>query len=584
MFALVALVITGVLARQIGNQALTWSDEASRYIFVWLTFIAAAIAIARDEHPRITAVARLLSASWCTRIERALVLAYLSTFFVAGVMYSSSSTGESAATLPLPMTLITSVAAIGAGLMLIFVSFKIGHERQPLREFAWTFSFAAVAAAIGVSFTHASHINVLILMGVVFVLMLLIGVPLAFSLGIASLSALLLIGSIPLQAAAEQTFAGINAPALVAIPLFMLTGAIMEFGGASKRIIAFANVLVGRFAGGLFQVDLVSSAIFAGLSGSSVADTAAIGNIMIPGMVRAGYDAEQAGAVQAAAGSLGVVFPPSIPMIIFGSVAGVSIAGLFLHSLIPGLLILGAYALVAYATARKHRYTRLPAPTWREAGTALRDGLLALLAPVIVLGGVVGGLYTPVEAGAAAALYALVICSVVYREFTWSTAWQAIETACTTTSIVMLIVGSAVFSGWVLTYERLPQTVAVALGAFTSQPILLLAILMVIFIVLHMFIDISSAIIIAVPVFMPLIAAAHISVFEFGILLMLNSAAGIVTPPVGLNLAIAAAIARIRIEQLFFPILPYWGAAVAVMALVLLVPDVITFLPHLFHK
>jgi len=421
-------------------------------------------------------------------------------------------------------------------------------------------------------------------MGAVFLLMLLVGVPLAFSLGIASLSALLLIRTIPLQAAAEQTFAGINAPALVAIPLFMLTGAIMEFGGASRRIIAFANVLVGRFSGGLFQVDLVSSAIFAGLSGSSVADTAAIGNIMIPGMIRAGYDAEEAGAVQAAAGSLGVVFPPSIPMIIFGSVAGVSIAGLFLRSLVPGLLILGAYALVAYTTARKHRYARLAAPTWREAGTALRDGLLALLAPVIVLGGVVGGLYTPVEAGAAAALYALVICSVVYREFTLRTAWQAVETACTTTSIVMLIVGSAVFSGWVLTYERLPQAVAVALGTFTSQPVLLLAILMVIFIVLHMFIDISSAIIIAVPVFMPLIAAAHISVFEFGILLMLNSAAGIVTPPVGLNLAIAAAIAKIRIEQLFLPILPYWGAAVAVMALVLLIPDVITFLPHFFHK
>lgn len=156
MLSLVVLVIAGVLARQVGNQALTWSDESSRYIFVSLTFIAAAIAIARDEHPRITAVARLLSTSWCTRIERALVLAYLGAFFAASVMYSSSSTGESAATLPLPMTLITSIAAIGAGLMLVFVLFKIGHESQPLKEVAWTLSFAAVAAALGVALGHGS--------------------------------------------------------------------------------------------------------------------------------------------------------------------------------------------------------------------------------------------------------------------------------------------------------------------------------------------------------------------------------------------------------------------------------------------
>ena len=410
---------------------------------------------------------------------------------------------------------------------------------------------------------------------------LLAGSPLAFVLGISSLLALVSQGNVPLSVVTQRMFVAVDSFALIAIPLFILAGELMNTGGITPRLVTFADRIVGHITGGLSHVTVVTNMIMAGISGSAAADAAATGSLLIPSMIKRGYSKAFAGAISAAASTIGPIIPPSIPMVVYGSIANVSIGRLFLGGVIPGI-IMGLFLMgVAYVISKKRGYPREARSSLAEVARSFVASFWAMVMPLIILGGILGGVFTPTEAAAVAVVYAYVVGSFVYRELKIRDLPRIFMNSAVSTAVVMLIIATANLLGWVLSYARIPETMTEFFLSVSSKPWVIYLLINIVLLILGCFMNPTAIIIVMVPFFMPLIEKVGINPIHFGLILTVNTAIGQLTPPVGVCMYISCGIAKITMAEFTRECFIFIVALIAVLLLITYVPVLVMFLPNL---
>ncbi len=415
-----------------------------------------------------------------------------------------------------------------------------------------------------------------------FAFFLLIGVPIAFVLGLTPMVAFLFEGEIPHMLLAQRIFTGMDNPVLMAIPFFILAGNIMSTGQMTRRLVGFCNILVGSFRGGLAYINVFISMVFAGITGAAVADTSAIGSILIPAMRKEGYDSSFSAAVTATSSTIGPIIPPSIPFIIYGVLGEVSIASLFLAGFIPGLLLgLMQMGVVAYY-ARKRNYPKGLRISFRQALKATFDAILVLMMPLIIIGGILSGIFTPTESACIAVVYALIISLLVYRDIRLRDLPKIIVNTGVTSSLVMLVIGTASIFSWLLASEELPRYVTETVISVTHNRIVILLLVNVVLLIVGTFLETTASLIILTPVLLPLMNNIGVDPLHFGVILVLNLVIGLTTPPVGVCLFIACAIGGIRLEQIVKAILPFLLASIAVLLIVTYWESLVLAIPKFF--
>ena len=416
---------------------------------------------------------------------------------------------------------------------------------------------------------------------VTFMVLLVLEMPVSFSLLIATIVAMVLYSKIDLITVIVNMFSATSNFSLLAVPFFILAGGFMERGGISRRLVAFASNAVGHIRGGLANTSVVAAMFFAGLSGAAAADTAAVGSLLIPAMKKKGYGKDISTSVMATAGSIGIVIPPSIPMIILGVTAGVSIGGLFMGGVIPGILMGVALMVVNYIYTRIRKIEPEPRATFKETVRSFGDSLLALLTVVIIVGGIVFGIFTPTEASIIASIYAFIIGFFVYRELHLKDLPDILIKAAVTTGIVLLTIAAASSFGWILAAEQIPAQIASFLIALTGNKLVLLMLLNVFFIILGTFLDPSAIIIIVIPIIWPIVQKLGINPIHFGVMTIVNMAIGQCTPPVGIALFVASGISGASLSEMLGTYMRYIGALIVVLLVVTYVPVISLWLPGL---
>lgn len=415
---------------------------------------------------------------------------------------------------------------------------------------------------------------------VIFLISLALGIPIAFCLGITSLIAVYLM-DVPLGLIAQRMFTGIDSFPLMAVPFFVLAGDLMNVGGTTLGLINFANVLVGRIRGGLAHTNVVASMFLAGISGSAVADASAITTIMVPGMTKAGYGRAFAAALTAAASTMGPIIPPSILMVIMGVTTGVSIGGLFSAGFVPGILMGFSMMGLSYYIARKRNYPRDPEPfSFLRVRRAFIEAGPALLAPVIIIGGILGGIFTPTEAAAVAVFYALLMGVFYYRVLNLKKIAASIVNSAITTAVLLFIIGTANIFAWVLTAEQIPQFIAEQMLSLTRDPYLILLLINLFLIVVGMFMEGGAAIIILAPTLMKVIETVGIDPLHFAFIMVLNMVVGLLTPPVGVCLFVVSGITGESLSNIIQEVFPFVLVEIGILLLITYFPIIAMIIPR----
>lgn len=424
----------------------------------------------------------------------------------------------------------------------------------------------------------------LIIAFILFLIFLFLGVPIAFSLGLSSMLVILGNGHVPAMVVAQKLFAGVNSFSLMAIPFFMLSGEIMEAGGISEKLVEIAKAFLGHITGGIGLVDVGTSALFAGVSGSAAADTAAVGAMLIPSMLKEGYPPGLASCIQATAGSLGPVIPPSMTMIIYCAATNLSIGACFLAGVFPGIVIAVCTAVVTFFYARKFGIKGGRRYTWKEKGKALIDGIWAIVMPLIIIGGIVSGVFTPTESGAIACIYALIISLFVYRKMKITQLPGILLRAASMTDMVLLIVAAASIFSWLVAFEKFPTKIVNFLVGMTDNKYVIMILLIIFLLFVGMFIETLSATIIVAPILMPVAAKYGIDDIQFALIMIITLVYAAVTPPVGSGLFITMGIANAKMKEVLRYLPAYLAAVVVSLLFFIFFPDVCLFLPRLFFK
>ncbi|KAA0957060.1 TRAP transporter large permease [Planococcus sp. ANT_H30] len=417
----------------------------------------------------------------------------------------------------------------------------------------------------------------LVLFGLLIVLFL-INVPIAVGLGLASTLVFFIDGNVSLIVIIQRMFNSVDSFPLMAIPFFILAGKLMESGGISRRLIHLANVIFGRVRGGLGIVSIVACAFFAAISGSAAATTAAVGALMIPAMVNKGYDKSFATAIQAAGGTIGIMIPPSVPLVLYGVAAGVSVSELFIAGIVPGLFVMVSLILLVYLISLKEGYGGGEKFGFKDFFKAFLDAFLALMMPVIILGGIYGGIFTPTEAAVVAVVYGLFVGIFVYREIKLPDLASIFSSSVVVTAVIMFIIAGASVFGYYLTRQRIPAELTELMLSVTDNWIIALLIINLLLLICGVFLETSAAIIILTPILVPIASALGIDLVHFGIIMIVNLGIGFITPPVGLNLFVAANIAGTKFESLLKAIIPFILVMIVDVLIISFIPGISLFL------
>lgn len=409
-------------------------------------------------------------------------------------------------------------------------------------------------------------------------------VPVAIAVGLANMAGVAWEGRMTFLVIAQQLYAALDKYPLVAVPFFILAGNLMESGGMSNRMVEFAKSLVGGVQGGLACSCVLTCMIFAAVAGSSVATTFAVGAILIPAMVRHGYPAPFAASLQASAAELGVFIPPSIPMILFAVSTDTSVGELFVAGIGPGLLIGGALMIYVWLYARRHGLGLQDGVGRLGVWTAFRQAWLALLMPVIILGGIYGGIFTPTEASAVAVVYALIVSMFVYRSVKWGDLSKVLHRSVVSTAVIMFIIANAGVFGFLLNRTGIPAAMGIWLGELFSSPMMFLLGVNAALFVVGMFVETSASIVVLAPLLLPVAVQFGIDPAHFGIIMVVNLALGMVTPPFGVNLFAACSVAGISLEKLIRPLLPFVVVILACLMLISYVPEVSLWARDLVYR
>jgi len=426
------------------------------------------------------------------------------------------------------------------------------------------------------------HVWILLL---VFALLLLIGVPISFGIGIATLAAMLLsIKAGPaLTTMAQRMATGLDSFALLAIPFFILSGQLMNRGGIARRLIDFAKVLVGRFSGGLAFVNIMAAMFFGAISGSAVAAAAAIGGFMGPMMRKEGYDRDYSAAVNITSATTGLIIPPSNILIVYSLASGgVSIGALFVAGYVPGILVGVSLMVVAGIIARRMGYPTAPALGFKQGFIKFLDAIPSLFLVILVIGGIVAGYFTATEASAIAVLYTFILSVLIYREVRWKELPSILLDSASTTAIVMLLIATSMGMSWIFSFENIPQSVSASLLTLSSSPVVILLIINLVLLLVGIFMDMTPAVLIFTPIFLPVVMELGVDPIHFGIIMVLNLSIGLCTPPVGSVLFVGCGVAGTTIARVIRPLLPLFLAMLAALLAVTFLPQLSLWLPRLF--
>lgn len=420
----------------------------------------------------------------------------------------------------------------------------------------------------------------LIILLTAFVILLAIGMPIAFCLALSSLAAILYLDLSPLVVL-QRMFAGVNVFALIAIPFFIYSGEILLHGGASDRMVKFAQALVGHWRGGLGQVNVLTSLLFGGISGSAIAGVSAVGGVLIPKMKEQGYDADYAVNVTVAASTLGLMIPPSHNMIIYAIAAGggVSVGSLFLAGIFPGILTAALLSIAAYAVARRRRYATSAFAGWSQIGHSFLSAAPGLLMILIIVGGIRFGVFTPTEASAIAVVYGIAIAFWAYREMDLKKFWRVTGDATKTVASVLFLIAAANAFGWVLAISDTPTAVSELMTGASDNRIVIFLLINLTLLLLGTVMDMAPLIIIATPIFLPIAQSYGMDPTQFGVMLIMNLGVGLITPPVGTALFVGCAVGKTRVEQIIGTIWPFYIAHLVAILLVTFVPAFTLALP-----
>ncbi|MFW3613392.1 TRAP transporter large permease [Billgrantia antri] len=404
-----------------------------------------------------------------------------------------------------------------------------------------------------------------------FFIFMLAGVPIALAIGASTLLALNAQG-VPLMVVTQQMFQGINSFALVAVPMFILAGDLMAQGKVSEKLVDFADSLFGFLKGGLSIVSVGAGMFFAAISGSGAATTAAVGSSLVPELRRKGYDPASAASLIAASGTIGVVIPPSVPMIIYAVIAQQSVSTLFLNGIVPGVLMGVGLAVIAIVQAYRRNYPRgtalSPATIWRT----FKAASWGLMTPVIILGGIFSGIFTPSEAAVVAVNYALLVSLFVYRDLSLADVYRILIRSAITTAVIMLVIATSAVLSWTLSSWQVPGAIAQAVLSLSTDPYVIMLLVVAVILLTGVFIETASALIILTPVLLPLVGQLGIDPIHFGIIIVMGLAIGMITPPVAINLYVASSVTQLPLERITRAILPYLLGLIAVLLLVVYVP------------
>jgi C4-dicarboxylate transporter DctM subunit len=416
-----------------------------------------------------------------------------------------------------------------------------------------------------------------------FLLLLIFGVPIALSIGVSALLVMVL-SDMPLEALPQTLFSGVNSFSLVAVPFFVMAGDILARGGISDRIVAFAEAAMGRLRGGLSIVSIVASMFVSAISGSGAATTAAVGSALLPQLKEKGYDLDFSAALIASAGTIGVVIPPSVPMVLYAVIVGAPVSKLFMAGFVPGFMMGGILIVYAFYVAKKRRYPAGEPVGAKEKRRRFVEALWGLMTPVLILGGIFSGYFTPSEAAAVAVAYSLFVAVFVYRTLSPKAAYRLVVNSGVTSALIMFIISTSKIFGWQLAFYEIPDKIAAAvLRATGGTPFMVYLVITVIILVAGMFMETASALIILTPIFLPAVVGVGGDLIHFGIVIVVGLAIGMATPPVAIDIYVASAITGLTIEEVSRPIFPMVLALILVLLVVTYVPWLSLILPRLVY-
>jgi C4-dicarboxylate transporter DctM subunit len=411
-----------------------------------------------------------------------------------------------------------------------------------------------------------------------------IGLPVAFTLGVAALAYFFASPHLSPTMVPANIITGIQSESLMAIPLFMLAGGIMNTSGLTRRLFRFSKSLVGHFPAGTAQVNVVANLIMAGMSGSELADASAIGKVLIPTMKEEGYDSEFTAALTGAASTIGPIFPPSIPMVLIGGITGISIGKMFVGGVIPGIFMAVYLMAIVYYLAKKRNYPKSERATFKELAKSFFFSIPALSAPIVIIGGMVSGIFTPNEAGVVACFYSMAIAFFVYRDFDLSKVFSELVSTAIYTSKIMFIVGCAYALAWVFSREQMGIYLTKLLTSVSTDPTIILLLIVVAFLIGGCFLNPSALIIIFIPLLMPVVNSVGMDPILFGVVSTLALMIGLMTPPFGLCMYIVCDIAKISVKQLTIASIPFYIVLILALLTMIFIPQTVTYLPNLLFK
>jgi tripartite ATP-independent transporter DctM subunit len=572
-----AVAVLQVFCRYVLNASLSWPEEVALWSFIWTVFLGMALAVGRHTHIAIDLISKLLPERYTGHhalFVQTMVAATSVVLLVHGLDIASRASYASPA-MQWSYTYLYLAVPTGALFNLLYVAgMRDGFTRRGLAAVAAGAALYAVMR-LGAPYLYGGGGTAIILMAVGFGLILL-QVPVAFALAFGAFAAFAPQGELMLITVPQNMTTSLNSFTLLAIPFFILAAAVMNVAGITAKLVEFATRLVGHLQGGLGQVNVLTNTLMAGVSGSSSADAAAIAKALVPEMERRGYDRAFSCALTSASSVLANFIPPSLGLIIYGALAQASVGALFVGTLVPGLLAAMALSTLVYVTARRRGYGRdTPRASGAERLTALWQAGPALVLPLVIVGGIRLGVFTATEAGAVAVVYALFCGLVIYQRMSGIALLAAIRESLFDAVAVVVIIAAAAPFAWVLTVEQVPQTIAAGLSTLIGTPALLLLSINVFLLFVGLFIEMTAAMVILVPILVPIVKAAGIDVVHFGIVLVMNLVIGALTPPMGMLVFTTARVGQANVADVFRAVIPFALGLVAVLILVTYVPTLV---------
>lgn len=589
LFASFTLLTVQVIYRyvivKLGMSAsISWVEELARFLFIWISYLAVPIAIKRDSMVKIDVLYGKLSDKM--KATNNLVVDILMAV-MAGILYYEGTGMISAqmlkptltAGLKIPYLIPYLILPVGFGLTL----FRVIQDFIRQVRGCSILQVAEAAAVVVVVFLPVilkMQLPVALWMFGYFLVFVLLSVPIAFSLGLAAVMTILGANVLPLGYTANIAFNGINSVPIMAIPFFIVAGNLMGAGGLSRRLLAVADELVGRFPGGLALATIATCVIFAAMSGSGPATVAAIGGLTIPTMIEKGYDKKFAAVIVACAGAIGVLIPPSNPFVIYAISSGTSIGKVFMAGIVPGLLVALALSIITVILAVKNGWKgESRAFSLKRFGLQMWDAKWAMFVPVLILGGIYCGIFTPTEAAAVAAFYGLIVGVFIYREISISQLYDCFADSCVTSSTVIVLMGMAAILCNIMTLQKIPVMVAEFITSISDNKIVILMLINVMLLITGTFMEAAAAIVVLVPILLPVVTMLGVDPVHFGIIMTLNLAIGFLTPPVGVNLFVASGLIKTPIKDMVKTLILPLASMIVVLLLVTYVPAFSLWLP-----